>query len=53
MSDLWYDYIINDLENLGYRIEDIILHTFTGIIMGITLKIKTFLARIKKFIIRK
>ncbi len=52
MDDFWYDYFLNDLENMGYRIEDIILHALTGVIMGITLKIKSFFARVKKFIFR-
>jgi len=40
VEEFWFDYIINDLENMEYRIEDIILHSLTGVIMGITIKIK-------------
>jgi len=50
MSEFWYDYIINDLENAGYRVEDIILHAMTGVIMGITVTTKSYLVRIKKFL---
>jgi len=39
-EEFWYDFIINDLENWGYRIEDIVLHLMTGLMMGITIKIK-------------
>ncbi len=48
MDDFWYDYFLNDLENMEYRIEDIVLHCLTGVFMGITVKIKSFFARIKK-----
>lgn len=47
MSEFWYDYIINDLENMEYRIEDIILHSLTGVIMGVTLKIKSLFKRLR------
>lgn len=47
MDDFWYDYFLNDLENMEYRIEDILLHSLTGVFMGITIKIKSFFKRIK------
>ena len=47
MTEFWYDYIINDLENLEYRIEDVILHSLTGVIMGITMKIKNIWKKLK------
>lgn len=50
MTEFWYDYIINDLENMEYRIEDIILHCMTGVFMGITVKIKNIFKRIKTFL---
>lgn len=43
----WYNYFLNDLENMEYRIEDIILHLMTGVIMGITVKIRNILRKIK------
>jgi len=52
MAEFWYDYIINDLENMEYRIEDLLLHSLTGVMMGITLKIKSFFVRIKNFFSR-
>ena len=50
MGDFWFDYVINDLENWGYRIEDIILHLMTGVIMGITVKIKGIFRKIRNLL---
>jgi len=50
MTDtFWFDYIINDLENMEYRIEDIILHSLTGMIFAVSLKIKKIAQRIKSY----
>ena len=49
MDDLW-EYVLNDLENMEYRIEDIILHSLTGIWLAIGLKIKSIFNRIRNFI---
>ena len=49
MDDFW-EYILNDLENMEYRIEDIILHSLTGIWLAIGLKIKGIFNRIRNFI---
>ena len=50
MDEAWLDYIINDLENLGYRIEDIVLHMMTGVIMGITVKIRNIFKKIRNLL---
>ena len=44
----WIEWIINDIQNLTFRLEDIILHSITGIFVGLTLKVKGILKRIKK-----
>ncbi len=49
MDDFW-EYVLNDLENMEYRIEDIILHSLTGIWLAIALKIKGIFNRIRNFI---
>jgi len=50
MDAIW-DYIINDLQNMEFRIEDIILHSLTGIIIFLFLKIKKNASIPKKIII--
>ena len=45
MVEFWYDYFLNDLENMEYRIEDLLLHSLTGVMMGITIKIKSFFTK--------
>lgn len=52
MVEFWYDYFLNDLENMEYRIEDLLLHSLTGVMMGITIKIKSFFTKVKKFFSR-
>jgi hypothetical protein len=49
-EDFWFNYIINDLENMEYRLEDIILHSLTGVIMGITIKIKSLFKKMRSFL---
>ena len=49
MDDFW-EYVLNDLENMEYRIEDIILHSLTGLWLAIGLKIKGILKSVRNFI---
>jgi len=51
MDDFW-SYIVNDLENMEYRIEDIILHSLTGVWLAIGLKIKGIIKKLKSLIIK-
>jgi hypothetical protein len=46
MDDTW-NYIINEIQNWEFRIEDIILHSLTGVFFAIGVKIKQI---IKKFL---
>ena len=36
-----FDWIINDVQNFTFRAEDIILHSMTGIFVGLVIKIKS------------
>ena len=47
MDDFWFSYIKNEIQNWEFRIEDILLHSFSGVIFAVSLKIKKILARIK------
>lgn len=53
MSEFWYDYIINDLENMEYRLEDFILKIFEGSItaswIAFVWKLKKIKCRFRKF----
>jgi len=48
MDDFW-SYIENEIQNWEFRIEDILLHTLSGIFFAISLKIKKILEKIKSF----
>jgi len=48
LDDFW-EYIINDLQNMEFRIEDIILHSLTGVIVTILLRIKKIFQSLKNF----
>ena len=49
MSEL-LDWVINEVQNWTFRFEDIILHTLTGGLMAIFVKIKEIIAKIKSMI---
>lgn len=49
MEDIWYNLFINDLQNMEYKIEDVVLHVLTGVMLGVTLKAKAFFVRAKNF----
>ena len=49
MDDFW-EYIINDLQNLEFRIEDTILHSLTGIWIAIGLRLKALYKKLKSLI---
>ena len=44
------DWIINEIQNWEFRVEDMMMHSLTGVMMGITVKIKSFFINIRKFI---
>jgi len=48
MDDFW-EYILNDIQNWEFRIEDILLHSLSGMFFAISLKIKKILKKIKSF----
>ncbi len=48
MAEFWFDYMVNDLENMGYRIEDIVLHSMTGVIAGLLIHIKNIWKKLVK-----
>jgi len=48
LDDFW-EYIVNEVQNWEFRIEDILLHSLTGIIFAISMKIKKLLAAIRSF----
>ena len=53
MDDFW-NYLVNEIQNWSFRIEDIILHTFTGFIAGILIKFRQIIAKIRSvFVIKK
>jgi hypothetical protein len=49
MDDFWA-YIVNEIQNWEFRIEDILLHSLTGIMVAIGIKIKEILKKIKQII---
>lgn len=42
------EWVLNELQNWEFRIEDVILHTLTGVLTGITIKIRTIIKFFKK-----
>ena len=48
----WSDWIANDIQNWTFKIEDVILHTLTGLIIGIVVKVKSVWNRMKKSLFR-
>jgi len=48
MDDFW-SYIENEIQNWEFRIEDILLHSLSGMVFAISIKIKKILASIKSF----
>lgn len=48
MDDFW-EYILNEIQNWEFRIEDILMHSLSGIFFAVTLKIKKILTKIKSF----
>ena len=48
MDDFWA-YIENEIQNWEFRIEDILLHSLSGIFFAASLKIKKILKKIKSF----
>jgi len=52
MDDFW-SYIVNEVQNWEFRIEDILLHAMSGVIFGIILKIKIIFQSVKKLLFRK
>ena len=48
LDDFW-SYIVNEIQNWSFRIEDIILHSFTGVIFAVSVKIKKIAHKIKSF----
>jgi len=48
MDDFWA-YIENEIQNWEFRIEDILLHSLSGMFFAISLKIKKILKRLKSF----
>ncbi len=51
MDDFW-SYVVNEIQNWEFRLEDIILHLFSGMIFAITIKIKKIAHRIKSLFFR-
>jgi len=55
-DDFALDFVVNELENWGYRIEDVMLHAFSGTIsgtiIGTLVHIKTIWKKLKNFILR-
>ncbi len=49
MDDFW-SYIVNELQNMEFRIEDILLHAMSGVIVGIILKIKIRFQSVKRLL---
>ena len=47
------EYLIDELQNWEFRIEDVILHTFSGVLAALILKIKMVIAKFKKLIKKK
>lgn len=48
MDDFW-SYIENEIQNWEFRIEDILLHSLSGMVFAISIKIKKILKSIKSF----
>ncbi len=48
MDDFW-SYIENEIQNWEFRIEDILLHSLSGMFFAVSLKIKKILKKIKSF----
>ena len=44
------EWITDEIQNWTFRIEDIILHSFTGVITAILVKFKSLFRTIKKLI---
>jgi len=47
LDDFW-EYIVNEIQNWEFRIEDILLHSLTGIVFAISMKIKKLFLVMKK-----
>jgi len=48
----WDDWLINEIQNWSFRIEDILLHSVTGMALAISLKIKKIFQSLKKLIFK-
>jgi len=48
MDDFW-SYIENEIQNWEFRIEDILMHSLSGMFFAASLKIKKILKKIKSF----
>jgi len=51
--DEFWDYIVNEVQNWEFRIEDVLLHSLTGIIVAVGIKIKEIIKKMKSLIFRK
>jgi len=49
LDDFW-EYVVNEIQNWEFRLEDILLHLLTGAMLGISLRIKKILHTIKNAI---
>lgn len=47
------DYLINEIQNWEFRIEDIILHSLTGVCMAMGLRVREILKRLRTFLKRQ
>jgi len=52
VDDFW-EFIVNEIQNWEFRFEDVLLHSLTGVIIAIGMKIKQIFKKIKSFIFHK
>ncbi len=52
MDDFW-EFIVNEIQNWEFRIEDVLLHSLTGVIIAIGMKIKQIFKKIKSIVFHK
>ena len=48
--DGFWEYLVNEAQNWEFRIEDILLHSLTGVIIALGIKIKEIFKKIKQLI---
>ena len=52
VDDFW-EFIVNEIQNWEFRIEDVLLHSLTGVIIAIGMKIKQIFKKIKSIVFHK